>query len=325
MTDFTRRDTLHLGFAALLTAGALPARSFAQGQGPAVLITGCSSGFGRLTAETMARAGYRVAATLRDVQGDNATAAAELGQLAQDDGLDIAFIEIDVRDDASVQAGHRAAVERFGEIDILVSNAGIGIPLPIEASIDATREVMETNFYGGLRMAQAVLPSMRARRSGLLIQITSALGRYTLPLYGAYCASKHALEAAFTAMAYELHPFGIETAMVQPGGYDTLFKENAAEDVARYWPDLPDPTRAAYADHRAAIDNILRNAETPPPQQIADAILALARMDQGTRPLHVSEGPGMSSLPPLNERLQQVTESSTRSYIGRPAWVKMAI
>ncbi|QFU10178.1 Putative ketoacyl reductase [Rhodobacteraceae bacterium THAF1] len=324
MTDLNRRTALGITFAALLATTLAPGRLFAQGQGPVVLITGCSSGFGRLTAETMARAGYRVAATMRDRREANSEAALALTQMADDAGLELAVFDMDVRSDDSVAYGHAKAVERFGPVDILISNAGIGIPLPLEASMEATREVMETNFYGGLRVAQAVLPSMRERRTGLMIQVTSALGRYSIPLYGAYCASKHALEAAFTAMAYECHPFGIETTMVQPGGYDTLFKENAAEDVAGYWPDLPEALRKAYADHRDATDNILRNVATPPSQQIADAILRVAQLDPGSRPLHVSEGPGMSDLPPLNERLQAVTESSTRNYIRRPEWVDLA-
>ena len=320
----TRRAVLSTSFAALLAGTLFGGRLHAQGTGPVALVTGTSSGFGRLTAQTLARAGYRTVATMRHVGDRNAQAAADLRELARDEGLDLAVIDIDVTDDASVTDGHARAVDRFGPVDILVSNAGIGIPLPAALSMDATREVMETNFYGGLRMAHAVLPDMRDRGSGLLIQVTSALGRYSLPLYGAYCASKHALEAAFTALAYEMHPFGIETTMIQPGGYDTLFKENASRDVARYRDRIAPARQTPYADHLDAVGNILTNAATPPPQQIADAILAVAETPRGQRPLHVAEGPGMADLPPLNDSLQQVTESSTRSYIRRPGWITLA-
>lgn len=320
----TRRTALTMSMGAVLAATLPIGRLHAQGTGPVVLVTGTSSGFGHLTALTFARAGYRTVATMREMEGANAPVAEEMRALADEEGLDLLPVEIDVRDDASVAEGMARAREAYGPVRILVSNAGIGIPLPAELSLDATREVMETNFYGGLRMAHAVLPDMRAGGSGLLMQVTSALGRYTIPLYGAYCASKHALEAAFTAMAYEMHPFGIETTMIQPGGYDTRFKENAAEDVERWLQEIPAERQAPYADHLDAVGNILRNAETPPPQQIADAILRVAEMERGTRPLHVAEGPNMSDLPPLNDRLQEVTEASTRSYIQRPEWIDPA-
>lgn len=318
-----RRTVLRSATAAVL-AGALPkGRLHAQGTGPVVLVTGTSSGFGRLTAESFARAGYRTVATMRNVGGENAEAARALGTMARAEGLELTVIDIDVSDDASVAEGHARAAAQVGPVEILVSNAGIGIPLPAALSMEATREVMETNFYGGLRMAHAVLPAMRERERGLLIQVTSALGRYTLPLYGAYCASKHALEAAFTALAYEMHPFGIETTIVQPGGYDTRFKENAARDVARYRDRIAPERQAPYADHLDAVGNILANTPTPPPQQIADAILAVAEMPRGARPLHVAEGPGMSDLPPLNDRLREVTEQSTRNYLRRPGWITL--
>mgnify|MGYP006408064861 CR=1 FL=1 len=318
MTD--RRIVLKTSIASLL-AGFSAGRVQAQGAGPVVLITGCSSGFGRLTALEFARAGYRTVASMRNLATDNAGPAEDLRAIAASEGLALKVVEIDVRDDASVSSGHAAAVAAYGPVEILVSNAGIGIPLPAGLSIPATQEVMETNFYGGLRMAHAVLPGMRAQNRGLIIQVTSALGRYTLPLYAAYCASKHALEAAFTALAYEMHPFGIETTLIQPGGYDTMFKENARRDVNRYLERISEDRQAPYSDHIDALENILREQRTPPPRQIARAILAVAEMPRGERPLHVAEGPGMSDLAPLNERLTDVTESSLRYYIDRPDWM----
>lgn len=323
MTDpLTRRAAISLTAAAL--AASLPAgRLFSKGTGPVVLLSGCSSGFGRLGALAFARAGYRTVATMRRLASDHADAAAALGAVAADEGLDLALLEIDVADDASVADGVAAAEHLFGRIDILVSNAGIGIPLPAEMSHDATREVMETNFHGALRMVHAVLPGMRARGAGLLIQVTSGLGRYSLPLYGAYTASKHALEAMFDALAYELHPFGIETALVQPGGYDTRFKENARADHERYLAALDPALTTVYADHLDATRNILRHVETPPAQQIADAIVALAGMPPGERPLRIAEGPGLDRIAAINDPLEAALRRSTRTYLRRPDWTTL--
>ena len=320
-----RRRAIAVGAASLIAAHLPTGRVHARGEGPVALITGCSSGFGRLTALTMARAGYRVGASMRERDAANAGAAEGLRAVAADEGLELIVPEIDVRSDASVLSGVAETVQAFGPLDVLISNAGIGIPLPAELSMEAAREVMETNLFGGLRMVRAVAPSMRERGGGLIVQVSSALGRYAMPTYGAYTASKHALEALFHALAFELHPFGVETAILQPGGYDTLFKENAGEDQDRILSSLPPEDAArlpAYERHVEVARSITESYPTDPPQEIADALLALAETPRGERPLRVATGPGTAGLGAINEPLERTAEQIARG-LGVGDWTTL--
>ena len=320
-----RRRLLAASGAALVAAHLPAGRVHAQGEGPVALITGTSSGFGRLTSLAMARAGHRVAATMRGLEGANATAAAELSAIAEAEGLELVPIEIDVDDAASVERGVAEAAERLGPVDVLVNNAGIGIPVPVELSFEAAEQVLRTNLFGALRMNRAVLPMMRERGSGLIVQVTSGLGRLTMPTHGAYCASKHALEALTEAMAYELHPLGIEAAIVEPSGYDTRFKENARryfeETMAGLSPQ--DAARAeSYGEHFEVAERILRERSTPPPQEVADAILALAEAEPGARPLRVIVGAGLEDLEPINEAIEAFDARIVRG-LGVAGWLTL--
>jgi len=161
-----------------------------------ILITGCSSGFGRLIAETMARKGYRVFATMRAVQDRNADVARELHALAERESLSLQVLEIDVTDDASVERAVDGAIALTGRIDILVNNAGYALLGLTEAcTLEQAQHILNTNFLGAVRMNRAILPHMRFRGSGLLIHISSGAGRIALPGLGFYSASKFALEA----------------------------------------------------------------------------------------------------------------------------------
>ncbi|MEM6677300.1 MAG: SDR family NAD(P)-dependent oxidoreductase, partial [Pseudomonadota bacterium] len=222
------------------SAGALNRRSFAQGlaaapfaygvvaaampgaarssetQAQVALITGASSGFGRVSAITLARAGFHVIASMRHLQGKNAAAATALRDLARAEDLRLDLVEIDIDSDDSVARGMADALARHDRIDVLFNNAGINIPGPVELSMEAARQNFETNVFGQLRMLRAVAPGMRERRSGLIIQMSSGLGRFVVPTSGLYAATKFAQEAMFESAAYELHPFGVEVAIVQP-------------------------------------------------------------------------------------------------------------
>ena len=180
-----------------------------------ILITGASTGFGRVSAELLAGAGYRVIATMRDIAGRNAAARTEVAAFAD-------IVELDVTDEASVQHGIAQALQLAGHIDVVINNAGFGTLGVTEAfSIEQFREVYETNIMGVLRVNRAVLPSMRARRSGLLIHVSSVAGRTTLPYMAPYCSSKHALESISDAYRMELAPFGIDCVVVEPGAFAT--------------------------------------------------------------------------------------------------------
>ena len=187
-----------------------------------VVITGVSSGFGRLTAMFLARNGYRVFATMRGLSGRNAGAAEELRKLARDESLDLDAAEMDVTEDVSVEGCLRDVVHRAGRVDVLVNNAGFGYMGLLESfSLQQARRIFETNVMGPLRTIRAVLPHMHRQGEGLLIQVSSGAGRVVLPSMGLYCASKFALEALTESYRYELASAGIDSVSVEPGAYPT--------------------------------------------------------------------------------------------------------
>ena len=179
---------------------------------PTALITGTSTGIGLETAIAFARKGYRVFAGLRS------PARAPLLQKAIGEGLPIVMVQLDVDDDDSVDHAVTGVLQHAGAIDVLVNNAGIGKSGAIELlSIAASKAMFETNYFGPIRMMRAVLPGMRARRSGAIVNVTSLCGRVSIPLHGHYTASKYALEAASEALAGEMRPFGVRVAIIEPG------------------------------------------------------------------------------------------------------------
>jgi NAD(P)-dependent dehydrogenase (short-subunit alcohol dehydrogenase family) len=185
-----------------------------------VLITGCSSGFGLLAALRFARAGDRVVATMRTP----AKAPDELRRAVEAERLPITMERLDVCDQASIDAAVRAA----GEIDVLVNNAGIECRSSIEDADDA--EVMrqfDTNVFGMLRVTRAVLPQMRARRRGTVVNLSSIAGLVARPFGGLYSASKHAIEAISEALHFEAAPHGIRVVVIEPGQYGTRLLDNA--------------------------------------------------------------------------------------------------
>ena len=178
-----------------------------------VLITGTSSGIGLSTALHFARLGHQVHAGLRNPAG-----ASELTQAIEREKLPIRPVALDVDDAASVQRGVREILDKAGRIDVLVNNAGIGGGGPIEdVPVDWAKGLFETNYFGAIRMIQAVLPGMRERRSGAIVNVSSIAGRVAVAGHGHYSAVKHALEAASEALAQEVQAFGIRVVIVEPG------------------------------------------------------------------------------------------------------------
>ncbi|MHB8684520.1 MAG: SDR family oxidoreductase, partial [Dehalococcoidia bacterium] len=187
-----------------------------------VLITGCSSGFGKLAALEFARRGDRVFASMR-----NTTKAEGLLDAAAAAGGTLEVVRLDVNDSASI-AGAVAQIEKHaGPIDVLVNNAGIGTHGPVEDfDDDEVLSIFNTNVFGVIRVTRAVLPSMRARKSGTIVTVGSLAGKVSAPFGGVYAASKHAIEALSDALYYELHPFGIRVVLVEPGGFETEIQTN---------------------------------------------------------------------------------------------------
>jgi NADP-dependent 3-hydroxy acid dehydrogenase YdfG len=198
-----------------------------------VVITGCSSGIGHATAERLLAKGFDVYATARTTES--------IADLAAKGAKTVA---LDVTDDASA----RAAVEQIGDIDVLVNNAGYGRSGAVESiPIDDVRAQFETNVLGYLRMAHLVLPGMRERGSGRIVNISSVAGRVTMPGSGVYSASKFAIEAISDALRYEVAGFGIKVVVIQPGPIRTQFTSGANESLSA--GDASGP----YADFHAAV------------------------------------------------------------------------
>jgi NAD(P)-dependent dehydrogenase (short-subunit alcohol dehydrogenase family) len=240
-----------------------------------VLITGASTGFGRLFAETLARHGHTIFATMRDPGGRNAANASEIRALAKKESLPLHILEMDITKDESVEQAVRSAVEQAGRIDVAINNAGYGlIGLAEAVTVEQAQQIMDTNFFGSVRVNRAALPTMRRQRSGLLLHISSGAGRLVFPSFGFYCASKFALEALAETYHYELAPQGIESSIVQPGAYQTAVFGNivkAADEartetygIARQIPaKINDLLTRAAGDAQEVADAVLRIVETP--------------------------------------------------------------
>jgi NAD(P)-dependent dehydrogenase (short-subunit alcohol dehydrogenase family) len=261
-------------------------------QEPVVLITGTSSGIGKASAIAFARQGYNVIATMRRVKERNAKAARELTTLAKNENLTLSVVEIDVNDDRSVENGvNQAAQLTGGRIDVLVNNAGIYVPLPIELMPpEAVYDTYNTNILGCHRMARAVLPYMRERNDGLIIQISSGGGRLTFPLLGAYCSSKFTLESLSDAMHYELAPMGIDVVVIQPDDTESEILNNGRRYVEEIMKTISSDSQRldAYKEHLKLMDYALSAEDVPVAAEVvATEIVKSASTQKGQRPNRV--------------------------------------
>lgn len=276
--------------------------------GKSVLITGTSSGFGRLAALHFARSGGTVIASMRNMKGGRRPEAQELMDLASSEKLKLSVVEIDVTKDDQVASGvTRAENIAGGALDALLNNAGIGIAGPIELHdhVQAMRQ-FNTNLFGYHRMARAVLPKMRARRAGLLVQISSQLGRIILPNIGMYCATKYAVEAMFEAMAYELAPLGVDVTIVQPGGYPTKIWDNGERYFAEMMESADDERKSSFAGHIEMAQGFFNGGGSTDPMDVPRAIADIIALPPGKRPLRKPVHPNTQATDALNAAHAQV-------------------
>ena len=268
-----------------------------------VLITGSSTGFGRLFTETLARKGHTVFATMRDPGGRNAKNASEIRALAEKDSLPIHVLELDVTNDASVERAVDAAVVKAGRIDVAINNAGYYLSGLEEAvTTEQAQRLMDTNFLGPVRVNRAVLPHMRRQRSGVLMHISSGAGRLVLPSAGFYCASKFALEALAESYSYELASQGIESVIVEPGAYETPVFGNTVTAADQGRTDTYGPAKEIPAKLNAALSSTAGNA-----QEVADAVLRIIETPAGEKQLRYFVSPrdlGVDKINALSEQVQ---------------------
>jgi NAD(P)-dependent dehydrogenase (short-subunit alcohol dehydrogenase family) len=271
-----------------------------------VVVTGANSGFGRLISETLAREGYRVFATMRELHGRNAGAGAELRELAGRRGAALEVLELDVTLDASVDGAVREILARAGRVDVLVNNAGFGYGGLTETfTLDQTRRIFDTNVFGAMRTIRAVLPAMHRQGGGLLLQISSGAGRVVIPGMGLYCASKFALEALTEAFHYELAPQGIDCLSIAPGAYPTGIAEKIAAGDDR-------DRAAAYGPVREVPERVIRTvaSSTANPQEIADQVLEVIRTPAGQRALRYRVGKGAVGVETINGVCAEVQQQA---------------
>lgn len=276
--------------------------------GRTVLITGASSGFGRLAALHFARSGAHVIASMRNLRGGKRPEAQELADIASKETLKLSVVEIDVTRDDLVASGVAAAEKQAGgALDVLVNNAGVGFSGPVEIQdLAALQQQFDVNVFGAHRMARAVLPAMRARKQGLVIQVTSQLGRIILPNIGAYCGTKFAAEALFEGMAYELAPFGVEVTIVQPGGYPTKIWTNGAQYTEELLGRVDAPRKAAYAAHVEMARRQFSGGGKTDPMDVPRAMAEIIARPPGKRPLRRPVHPNTEAAAALNAAHAQV-------------------
>ncbi|MEM7229962.1 MAG: SDR family oxidoreductase [Planctomycetota bacterium] len=251
-----------------------------------VLITGCSSGIGKLAAQTFHARGWNVAATMRTPERET-----ELTQLDR-----MLVTQLDVTDASSIQHAVDATVSKFGQIDALVNNAGYGgFALFEQESDDSARALFDTNVFGLMNVTQAILPAMRHRGDGTIINITSMAGLLGFPTASVYVASKHAVEGLTESLALEYEPFGVRFRTVAPGAYPTTrFGENTHDFLGAGDEQLV----AHAASLREHIDSLvqtmtMQSGSPADPQEVADKIYDCATTDM---PVHNPVGADATNL-----------------------------
>lgn len=250
-----------------------------------IMITGASSGFGRLTAEKLAASGHKVFAGFRSV-GAKKPVAGEL--IAKG----IAIVELDVTDQSSVENAVSEVLEKSGgKLDVVINNAGMAAAGISETfTAEQMREMFEVNVFGVQRVLRATLPVLRTQHSGLVINIGSILGRVTLPFFGLYGASKAAIEALSDSYRYELSQLGVDVVLVQPSAHPTNMyaaaQQAADPDCANQYGDvaqIPAKILQTFAD-------LFQGKDAPNPADIADAIDKVIATPAGQRPDRIVVG-----------------------------------
>jgi NAD(P)-dependent dehydrogenase (short-subunit alcohol dehydrogenase family) len=232
------------------------------------VVTGSSSGIGYETVLALARNGFTTFATIR-----NLGKAGQIESVASKEKLPIHVVQLDVTDDASVQNAIQEVMKKAGRIDVVVNNAAYGLTGAFEdLSIEEIKTQYETNFYGVIRVTQAILPIMRKQGSGRIVNISSGAGRFGYPGGSAYVSTKFALEGLSESMAYELEPFGIKVVLVEPGVIRTNFGSSMI--LAKRAQNLSSPYSQMMQRMGASFEQLQKNASDP--DLVANIVLQAA-------------------------------------------------
>ncbi|MHA4846454.1 SDR family oxidoreductase [Flavitalea antarctica] len=251
-----------------------------------VVITGTNSGFGWLTAQSVAASGHKVYATMRDTNGKNAAKAEVLSQVKN-----VTVLDVSLTDETSVKNAIDTISAKEGTIDVLVNNAGAVIfGVAESATSEDVQRMFDINVIAPWRMMKLALPYMRKQAEGLIINVSSGWGRFAAPFSAVYAASKFGLEGLSEGLHYELRPLGVDVTIIQPGAYPTEMSQNVqfgadTSVVSGYQliADFPNKMGSARAQ--------LIETANPDPQDVADAVVGLINMSKGQRPLRTVVDP----------------------------------
>ncbi len=257
-----------------------------------ILITGSSSGLGLQMTRSFVAKGHTVIATMRNINGKNADIANELNTYATSQSGELHTVNMDVTDDQSVQTAIENILKQVGTIDVVINNAGVGGGGFTEAfTPEQFQLTFDVNVLGVQRVMRAILPTMRHNQSGLIINISSAMGRMVIPFAGAYTASKYALEGLSETYRYELHETGIDVVIVEPGGFATNYWSSMmqAQDTKRvnsYGDGANRPD-----EFWQGVSGMIGGAEAADPQNLVDAVYDLIALPSEKRPLRLVVDP----------------------------------
>ena len=279
-----------------------------------VFITGTSAGFGFETTKALAARGHVVFATMRDRAGKNAGKARELESWAKAADHAVHVLDVDVTDDASINRGVAAAIERGG-IDVVINNAGAGTwGIDEGFTVEQARRVFDLNVLGPIRVNRAVVPQFRQAGKGLLVYISSGLGRIVFPFMAIYTSSKFALEGYAESTSYELAPLGIQSVIVQPGAYGTTFLTNSLHperDVVSTYG----PTAKIYEAFATGFEQRAQSGGLGDPAEVVAALVEEVERPAGDRPLRRTVGRDVADpVTAINRSCDQVQDQLLRAF-----------
>lgn len=269
-----------------------------------IIITGAGGGFGLLTTKALIEAGHTVVGTMRDISGRNRTNAETLQSLG------VTVIEMDVTNDASVGKAIAAAIKEAGSVDVLINNAGVGV-LGVQETFTAEdlQKVFDINVFGVHRVTRTLMPHLRAKKSGLVINISSLFGRIAVPFYGPYNASKWALEGLTENYRIESSQSGVDVCIVEPGGYPTSFIENLMRPSDQERVSALKEMSEAAEGFLKGFEHALAGNPAQDPRNVATAIVNLVQTKPGTRPFRtIVDKMGMGApIEGYNKMLGEIT------------------
>ena len=278
-----------------------------------ILLTGSASGFGLLALKTLAANGHKVYATMRNVNGVNASVAKDIRDWAKQTGAKVEVVELDVTSDPSVaKAMDTILASSGGRLDVLINNAGLSfIGISETLTNDQSNQLFQVNTLGVDRLIRAVLPAMHQQKEGLIINVSSVVARQQVPVMTVYNATKAAVDALSVGYHYELRSSGIDVVVIQPGGYPTT--DIITKGIKPGNPDVQKHYGEDVLKVKAALDHYFTPTEnSPSPQPVADKMLELVNAKRGERPLWslVGAGPFEGYIDQINQLTKTILDTA---------------